>query len=448
MCGAHTGCGNTNGLDSNGAASSDNHAAESFVIVQDEDLEEPSDLGAEALPSSTECEITELHEVVIEAVEKENVVGLTEPQVTDEDIQEFRTLGFKGEELLDEKKWKERVRRGYLYLKNILDEERWLDNFIDNIFEKIELLLGVQRTFASIQQMQEDVKDAEDGPLEVSVKNAIVDVLFNQPLNLEEARKEALRAATKFIIQDICNCLYQNAKNRFTDGAYRLYGENIGNLIEFLRRPDNGHYRRPSSHLTKETNAYKHYGYNLDEGTFLPEGHRHVLFIDYQDRHGNTCLFFKPEHYGLDQFWDAFHHMYEWGLSSLRRYCGVDSGVGAVESKERVKYLDDKKIQPILLFFQKLKEPLETAVEEEEFGELQMVHAVVDEETLRDIKSKVEHFGFSEVAEQVKKIKDDFENRFGLGEALENHFAPVMDQVKALYPDFEQRIANEVIIQL
>ena len=446
-CGAHTGCGNSNGSDSNGAASSDNHAAESFVIVKDEDLEEPSDLGAAAFSSSTEGEVAELHEVVIEAAAKESVVRLTESKVTDEDIQEFRALGFKSEELLDETKWKERVRRGYFYLRNIIDEKGWLDKFIDNLFEQVELL-DVQRTFSSIQKMQEDIKAAEDGPLEVIVKNAIVDVLFNQPSNLEEAHKEALRAATKFIIQDICNCLYQNAKNRFTDGAYRLYGENVGNLIEFLRRPDNGHYRRPSSHLTKETNANEHYGYNLDEGTFLPEDHRHVLFIDYQDRHGNTCLFFKPEHYGLDQFWDAFHHMYEWGLSSLRRYCGVDVGVGAQESKERVKYLDSENIQPILLFFQKMKEPLETEVDEEEFGKMQMVHAVVDEETRRDIEDKVKHFGFAEVAEQVKNIKDDFQRRFGLGEALENHFAPVMGQVKALYPDCEQRIANEVIIEL
>ncbi len=290
-CGANTGCGNSNGSDSNGAASSDNHATESFVIVKDDDLQEPSDLGAEALSSGTEGEISDPHEVVIESAATESVVRLIEPKVTDGDIQEFRALGFKDEELLDETKWTERVRRGYFYLRSILDEERWLDNFIDNVFKEVELL-DIQRTFASVQQMQDDIKATKDGPLEICVKNAIVDVLFNQPLNLEEARKEALRAATKFIIQDICNCLYQNAKNRFTDGAYRLYGDNIGNLIEFLRRPDNGHYQRPSSHLTSKTNAYKHYGYDLDEGSFLPEEHRHVLFIDYVDNLGKTCLFF------------------------------------------------------------------------------------------------------------------------------------------------------------
>ena len=290
-CGPHTGCGNSNGSDSNGVASSDNHATESFVIVKDDDLQEPSDLGAEALSSGTEGEISDPHEVAIETTVTENVVRLAEPEVTDKDIQEFRALGFKDEGLLDEAKWKERVRRGYFYLKSIVDEKRWLDNYLDNLFEEVERL-DVQRTFLSIPQMQEDIKAAKDGPLEVSVKNAIVDVLFNQPLNLEEARKEALRAATKFIIQDICNCLYQNAKNRFTDGAYRLYGDNIGNLIEFLRRPDNGHYQRPSSHLTSKTNAYKHYGYDLDEGSFLPEEHRHVLFIDYVDNLGKTCLFF------------------------------------------------------------------------------------------------------------------------------------------------------------
>ncbi|GAA4648509.1 hypothetical protein GCM10023116_07780 [Kistimonas scapharcae] len=410
-------------------------------------MQEPSELGAETLHSSSDGEITELDEVVIEAGAKDNTVRLSEPKVTDDDIQEFRALGFTGGEVLDKDKWSEGVRRGYFYLRNIVDEKGWVDQFLDNLFQEIERL-DVKRDYGSVQQMREAIKASDDGPLEVSVKNAIVEVFFKEPLNVEAARKEALRAATKFIIQDVCNCLYQNAKNRFTDGAYRLYGKNIENLIEFLKYPDNGHYRRPSSHLTKETDANNHYGYDLDEGTFLPENHRHVLFVDYRDRHGNRCLFFKPEHYGLRQFWDTFHHMYEWGLSSLRRYCGIDTGVGGVESKERVKYLDDKKVQPILLFFQKLKEPLETEIDEEDFGEMQMVHVVVDEGARRDIENKVKHFGFAEVAEQVRKIKDDFEKRCRLGAALEKHFEPVMDQVKALYPDFEQRIANEVIIQL
>ncbi len=89
-------------------------------------------------------------------------------------------------------------------------------------------------------------------------------------------------------------------------------------------------------------------------------------------------FFFKPEHYGFYRFKDRLNHVHEWILSALRRYCYLDTGIGAVESKERVKYLDDDKMQLILLFFQKLEEPFETEEPIEGAESILMVHRPVD----------------------------------------------------------------------
>ncbi|KAI2614736.1 uncharacterized protein GGS25DRAFT_64238 [Hypoxylon fragiforme] len=82
---------------------------------------------------------------------------------------------------------------------------------------------------------------------------------------------------------------------------------------------------RTSSHLKRQSASGCTGGVDLfageDDLPPLANGHRHVLYIAIlHDERRGSCLFLKPEHYGVSSLSDLTHHAVRYAKSLVRRY--------------------------------------------------------------------------------------------------------------------------------
>ncbi|KAJ9156435.1 hypothetical protein NKR23_g1175 [Pleurostoma richardsiae] len=124
----------------------------------------------------------------------------------------------------------------------------------------------------------------------------------------------------------------------FRDGAF-VCRDPQGRLSAYFRGIGTP---RTSSHLRRHSAPGCTGGVDLctDENDVvppLPHGHRHVLYIAIaEDKRRGSCLFLKPEHYGVAGFWDWAYHAVRYIRSLVRRYlcCGGYDSIGM--RKERI----------------------------------------------------------------------------------------------------------------
>ena len=394
-----------------------------------------------------------------------NVTRREKVTVTAEHVRKLHALGFTSE-ILDETDiapLQLRVDQGYRYLEQIIkgngDLDRMLTEQVDDVWQKEK---------RRVESGQDVTQRDEPSTLLLAIKTAIRTVVAEGGVTDDVkavAKERALESATKEIITQICNYLYflaVSSDQAFTDGSYILTddvgGGNVRKLADFLKRENNGHYERPSSHIKEESDAWKHYGYDLDVNRFFPEDHRHVLFIDYDDKVNHLHkLFFKPEHYGMRGWSDTFWHLYEWAESILKRVGVVATHeAGKVDKKERVKYLKPDERDLMKRFVSLLEQPLEKTIivkfdegEDEESLEYQMLYppVVCNKSEAEDLNKRIETYGYREIFRLMKMFMDkagDHERR----RMIQDHFDPLLKDIKDKHPDYSHRSANEVLIAI
>lgn len=391
----------------------------------------------------------------------ENVTQLEKITVTDEHIQTVRALGFTSDILSDTNKvaLQLRVDQGYDYLAQIVDGtlDSTLNTLIDYTWQKEK-----QRVESGQDAAQEDEASSLLQAIKTAIRIPVAEGSVTDDVE-KVAKEKALQSATKEIITQICNYLYfvaVSSGQAFTDGSYMLIdnvgGEHVSKLADFLKRENNGYYGRPSSHIKEETNAWDHFGYDLDVDSFFPGDHRHVLFVDYDDEvtHRHK-LFFKPEHYGMKGWSDTFWHLYEWVESSLKRVGLVAvHEVGKVDKKERVKYLSDEERDLMKRFVSLLEQPLEETIvvnfeEDEESLEYQMLYqpVVCDKSDVDNLNSRIQTYGYREIFRLMEMFMTNSDDD-GRGSIIHEHFDPLLKEIKDKHPDYRHRSANEVLIAI